>query len=88
MKFHTEFTGSSISLQFRPILHVHIDEHREREKLSCGDSPARGGSPLDHPMREGQLPPSPHPLHLCAYVDEKGSKMLQKGEQLLCCILD
>ena len=77
-----EFAGSSVSLQFRPILHVHIDEHREKMQSR------EGGSPLDPPMREGQLPPSPHPLHLCAYVGEEVSKMLQKGEQLLCCILD
>ena len=38
-------------------------------------------------MREGQLPPLPHPLHLCAYAGEKGSKMLHKGEQLLYGIL-
>ena len=43
---------------------MHIDEHREK-KLLCGDSPARG-SPIDPPMREGQLPP-PRPI-LFIYV--------------------
>ena len=46
-----QFAGSSISLQFRPILHVHIDEHRE--KKSC-----EGGSPLDPPS----CPPRPIPF--------------------------
>ena len=43
--------------------------------------------PLDPPLREGQVPPSLHPLHLCAFVGVKGRKMPHKGEQLLCCIL-
>ena len=50
--------------------------------------PRGGGTPLDPLVREGQLPCSPHPLHLCAYAGEKASKMPHKGEQLLCCILD
>ena len=36
-------------------MHVHIDEHREK-KLSCGDSPARGGSPSKPPCERGSCP--------------------------------
>ena len=50
--------------------------------------PRGGENPLDPPMQKGQLPPLPHPLHLCAYAGKKGSKMPHKGEQLLCCIVD
>ena len=65
-------------MQFRPGFHVHIVKHREK-------FPRTGGTPLDPPVREEQLLPSPHPLHLRAYGGEKGSTMPHK---LLCCILD
>ena len=41
----------------------------------------RGGA--QPPAREGQLPPLPYPLHLCAFVGEKGSKIPQKGENFV-----
>ena len=73
-----QFAGSGISLQFRPILHVNIDKHREREKLSREG----GRPPSTRPCERGCCPPSSIPFIYVRMWVKNAAKCYKKVRNL------